>query len=138
MITLLCSYREHATVHVSSNWTTICQHHETELPDIRVFEPGSFNLTLRKPLTYVPPCDREFKAAARGRGQDGGNHISPLAKVICLNGNSVEAWLYRGGHPNNSLELFSKIRLKEFLRVSAGAEVIVIIEEKAINLCGQG
>jgi CTP-dependent riboflavin kinase len=132
-IKLKCQYREHATGHVGSNWGTICDHHEDELPGIRGFTPGSFNLTLREPRTYVPPRDREFKEKARRKGQSGGNPISPLARVIELNGKPVEARLYRGGHPDDSLELLSPIRLRDFLGVTDGTEVAVIIEEDESN-----
>lgn len=132
-VILKCGYREHMTGHVASHWATICDHHEGELTGIRGFTPGSFNLKLRDPRTYAPPRDRELKEEARKRGQCGGNHISQFAKVRELNGKPVEAWLYRGGHPNDSLELLSRIRLRDFLGVADGAEVIVIIEEYEQN-----
>ncbi len=128
-VILKCVYRGKATGHVSTHWATICDHHESELPGIRNFIPGSFNLILQEPRTYVPPNDHKFREEARHRGQREGNHISPLAKVIELNGRPVEAWLYRGGHPDDSVELLSKIRLKDFLGVLEGTEVIVSIEE---------
>jgi CTP-dependent riboflavin kinase len=128
-IVLKCTYVEHATGHVGGNWSTICSHHEHELPEIRQFEAGSFNLKLRDPRTYVPPRDREFKEEARQRGQSGGNHISPLAKAVEVNGKVIEAWLYRGGHPDDTIELLSKIGLKKLLDIAHGAEVVVTIEE---------
>ena len=128
-ITLRCEYREHATRHVSSNWATICDHHDGELPAIREFAPGSFNLTLLDPRKYVPPRDRELKDESRRRGQSGGNHISKFAKIVALDGKPVEAWIYRGGHPDNSIELLSKVRLRDFLGASNGVIVLVTIEE---------
>lgn len=126
---LKCTYVENATGHVGGNWATICSHHENELPEIRQFEKGSFNLMLRTPQTYEPPKDRENKDEARQRGQRDGNHISQLAKVVELNGKAVEARFYRGGHPNDTIELLSKVRLKELLSIGHGAEVIVVVEE---------
>ena len=128
-IVLKCTYVENATGHVGRNWVTICSHHENELPEIRQFEQGSFNLKLRDPQSYEPPKEREYKAEARLRGQHDGNHISQLAKVVELNGKAVEARFYRGGHPNNTIELLSKVRLKELLDIRHGAEVIVVVVE---------
>jgi hypothetical protein len=127
-INLRCKCADgHGYVH--QNWPTICSHHEGELPHIRQFAVGTFNLLLLEPTIYTPPHDREFKEAAKQRGQIGGNHISPLAKVIELNGKAIEAWFYRGGHQDCTIELLSRDTLKEFLGVKSGAEVLVTVEE---------
>jgi hypothetical protein len=119
---------------VSSNWDKICADHESELPRIREFKPGSFNLKLIDPQSYTPPGDSEFKDTAKrsGRifcsGPDVGQHIAPRAKVVEMNGIAVEAWIYRGGLTDVSLELLSQ-PLKSLLGVVANTPVDVVILE---------
>jgi len=52
--------------------------------------------------------------------------------VVELNGKAVEAQFYRGGHSNDTIELLSKVRLKELLGIGDGAEVIVVVEENIL------
>jgi hypothetical protein len=127
-INLRCRYTD-GLGYVHQHWSTICSDHERELPQIRQFAVGTFNLLLLEPKAYAPPHDREFKEVAKQCGQSVGQHISRLAKVVELNGKAVEAWIYRGGHSDCTIELLSRERLKEFLGVKSGAEVFVTVEE---------
>lgn len=124
---------------VSANWENICADHVSELPKIRDLKPGSFNLKLVTPLSYSPPGDINYKELARrsGRqfrsGTDGGQHIAPRAKVIEIKGKAVEAWIYRGGLSDCSLELLSQ-PLQPLLGVAAGEifDVVMIESEQSL------
>jgi hypothetical protein len=130
-IVLKCQYVD-GIKSVSSNWNAICEDHESELPGIRKLKPGSFNLKLIEPTRYTPPGDLGFKEAAMrsGRslrsGKDIGQHISLRAKVIEMNGIAVEAWIYRGGLSESSLELLSQ-PLQALLGVVAGATITAVV-----------
>ncbi len=100
--------------YASNHWEQICAEHEEEFPQIRQCHPGTFNVRMEAP--YKPPGEDEYRRMARERGQTtgryaDGNHLSPRAKVIEINGKPVEAWIYRGGHDNTSLELLSACQL---------------------------
>ena len=109
--------------------------HAEEFPAIWQCVPGTFNVTLRNPPHYKPPRDDEWKARARRRG-DGtgkyrdGNHVSPLAKVVKINGESLTAWIYRGGH-QDCLELLACERISDRLSLRYGMTVTLLIQEFA-------
>jgi hypothetical protein len=49
--------------------------------------------------------------------------------VIEINGKSLTAWLYRGGHPDTFLELVSTVKLSEHLGVRHGDALSIVIEQ---------
>jgi hypothetical protein len=59
--------------------------------------------------------------------------LSPRAKVIQINGSNVEAWIYRGGHPDSILELISPDRLSDRLGVKSGDGVSLVILEYGLD-----
>jgi hypothetical protein len=66
-----------------------------------------------------------------GRYGDG-NHLSPTARVVSINGVPIVAWIYRGGHSvDRTLELISRVEIAKLLNLEDGAEVKVVIEETA-------
>jgi CTP-dependent riboflavin kinase len=105
---------------VSSNWENICSKHEEEFPRIRHCYPGTFNIKLDSP--YEPPDENNYKQRAS-------NYLSPRAKVIEINGNAVEMWIYRGGHPNTILELVLLCQLAHHLSLCHGAAITATILE---------
>ena len=117
----------------SRNWKTICAEHEDEFPQIHECQPGTVNVILNSP--YIPPEDAKYRQMARVRGQSigryrDGNHLSPLAKVIRINGKPVEAWIYRGGHRDGRvLELVSSCRVAEQFSLTASDPVTLEIVE---------
>jgi hypothetical protein len=85
--------------------------------------------------SYAPPDDSQYRRRAMRRGRpvrryEDGNHLSPRAKVIEMNGKPVEAWIYRGGHRKRPvLELVSDRRLAEYLTLNDGDAVTALIIE---------
>jgi len=57
-----------------------------------------------------------------------GNHISPRAKVIEINGHHIEAWIYRGGHGHHVLELIARECISSRFDISDGDTVHLRIE----------
>jgi hypothetical protein len=94
---------------------------------------GTFNVGLDVP--YNPPGENKYRLMAVERGKavgryQDGNHISPCARVVSINGQPVTAWIYRGGHRDHPvLELLSKRELAPFLGVKPGDELRLEIEE---------
>jgi hypothetical protein len=127
-------YRQQNSRHVSSTWSQICAEHEEEFSTIRSCHPGTFNVAVVGAAGYAPPGDKEYRTKAKERGKSveryiDGNHLSPRAKVIEINGKQVEAWIYRGGHPNSVLELISLDRLADTVCVKDGDTVSLAILE---------
>src|SRR5258706_12844816 len=84
-------YRQQHSRHVSSRWPQIRAGHEEEFRAIRKFHPGTFNVILICPDAYEPPGETEYRTKARERGRSvgrsiDGNHLSPRAKVVEVNG----------------------------------------------------
>jgi CTP-dependent riboflavin kinase len=118
--------------YASPNWARIRSDHEEEFPKIRLCRPGTFNVWVDTP--YRPPSEDEYRRRARQRGQrDGryadGNHLSPLAKVVEINRKPAEAWIYRGGHGDEFLELVSADQLAHCHALRLGDEVAMVIVE---------
>ena len=132
-VTLTGTYSHRESRHVSSNWAQICADHEEEFPEIRACHPGTFNVVLAN--SYRPPDDDALRQKARARGLSvrryvDGNHVSPTAKVVEINGKPVDAWIYRGGHGGRPVvELLSRLALADYLRLSDGSSVSLIIVE---------
>ena len=84
---------------------------------------------------YFPPDDLEYRKRAKKRGEpvkryEHGNHLSPRARVIEINGQEIAAWIYRGGNPERHiLELVSAQRLAEHLSIQNGDKLTVVIME---------
>ena len=122
------------TRHAGDHWEQVSADHAEEFPTIRECVPGTFNVRMASSPTYEPPDDARYRCQARMRGRSvgryqDGNHISPRARVVAINGTQLEAWLYRGGNAPAILELVSRHWLAEALRVKDGAKVTVEIEE---------
>ena len=114
----------------------ILAQHSEEFPGVHQCVPGTFNVKLRNPPTYVPPCDAVWKYMARKRGEAtrnfaGGEHLSPLANVCEINGLPLTAWIYRGGHGDGTLELIACEKIYERLNLCPGASVVLCIQEFA-------
>lgn len=133
-ITVKGIYRS-GTGHASTNWNQVCADHEEEFPLIRECVAGTFNIAMAKTSEYIPPDDSIYRTRAKKRGEsvkryEHGNHLAPCAKVVEINGQKVEAWLYRGGNPAPyTLELISRQRLAEHLNIQNGDELTVVIKE---------
>lgn len=118
--------------YVSAKWEQICRDHEEEFPQIRRCHAGTFNIRLA--AAYMPPGEEEYRQRARKRGQPvgryaDGNHLSPRAKVVTMNGKPAEAWIYRGGHPVTSLELVSACALADYFSLHDGDTITATIVE---------
>lgn len=134
--TIMIKGRYHrGTKHTSTNWNQICADHEEEFPLIRECVSGTFNISMTGEQEYIPPNDSEYRTKAKKRGEsvkryEHGNHLASRAKVIEINGQKVEAWIYRGGNPEPSiLELISRQRLAEYLNIQPEDELTVLIKE---------
>lgn len=133
-ITVMGVYRS-GTKHTSTNWNQICADHEEEFPLIHECVAGTFNISMTKTSEYMPPADSLYRSRAKKRGEavgryEHGNHLAPCAKVVEINGQEVEAWLYRGGNPEPyTLELISRQKLTEHLNIQNGDELAVLIQE---------
>jgi hypothetical protein len=124
----------------AKNFDALIADHMEEFPDIACCAPGTLNVLLEDPPDYAPPCDNKWKALARKRGASSGkytagHHISPLAKVVEINGVPLVAWIYRGGHEvggeDHALELMARERISERLGLTPGAGVTLRIQEFA-------
>jgi hypothetical protein len=69
-----------------------------------------------------------------------GNHLSPRAKIVAINGKAVDAWFYRGGHQNLPvLELISEHKLATLLDVGDGGAItatVIEVEEGEVGMPG--
>ena len=115
------------------NWSQICADHVEEFPLIQEMECGTFNVALEVGCNYRPPDDTKYEQMARNRGcsvdrYGDGNHISPRAKVIEINEQSFEAWIYRGHNQARVLELIAYKRISETFNISDGDIVLLKIE----------
>lgn len=121
---------------VSGIWQSLSAAHAQEFPRVLRCCPGTFNVQVTH-REYLPPRDEEFRAAARVLGRKDGNHISPCARVIQINGKPITCWLYRGGHGGeNVLELLGEQRLTDILGVRAGDRISMVVEEVAAGTDG--
>jgi CTP-dependent riboflavin kinase len=121
------------TQHSSSHWAQVCADHEDEFPLICECAEGTFNVCMTGDV-YVPPNDEDYRLLAKERGRtvgryEDGNHLSPRAKVVQINGKHVEAWIYRGGHNKSVLELVSRKKLVELLNLTDGEQITVVVME---------
>jgi hypothetical protein len=134
-VTVNGKYSHIESRHVSTHWDQIKADHEEEFPQIHLCHPGTFNMVMTDGAPYTPPDDSEYRRRAKARGRpvkryEDGNHLSPRAKVIQMNGKTVEAWIYRGGHRDRPvLELVSRCPLAEHLAVHNGDAVTALIVE---------
>jgi hypothetical protein len=122
----------------AAHWRQICNEHSEEFSRISTCHPGTFNLILTQPKEYAPPGDLQYRIKAKERGKAVGryvygNHLSPRARVIQINGKDVEAWIYRGGHPDSVLELISPDHLAAKLGVKSGDALSLVILEYALD-----
>jgi hypothetical protein len=122
----------------SSHWDDICAEHCEEFPRIAACYPGTLNLILPDDAGYVPPGEALYRKMAKKRGKgvntyEDGNYLSPLAKVVELNGVAVEAWIYRGGHPENVLEMLALYPLVMRLALRPGDRVTARIVEFSVE-----
>ena len=132
----------HGSGYSSSNWEQICADHEMEFPCIRQCFPGTLNVEL--PEIYEPPEQERYKRMAKERGANqqppwyiNGNHVSPRAKVIEINGKAFEAWIYCGGHHRKPvLELISKSKIAQELSLKDHDQVMLLVAEVAEGSCG--
>ena len=114
-------YIKDATKSVSQHWDQICADFEMEFPQIRECCPGTFNIEIKEPLNYVLPDEEVYREMAKARGllvgrYEDGNHLSPRVKVIQMNSECIEAWIYRGGHRHRPIiELIAKRKLADCL-----------------------
>ena len=135
LISVNGTYIERASRHASEHWSQLCGDHDQEFPKIHACFPGTFNVLLNPDSLYDPPCDAAYRERAQARGRavgryEDGNHLSPQAKIVAINGIPVEAWIYRGGHRTIPiLELISCIRLANSLGLKDGDPVSLSILE---------
>lgn len=141
-ITVGGTYSRNATRHVSSHWDQVCADHEEEFPAIRECYPGTFNVVLHAGERYTPPGESAYRDRAKARGRpvgryEHGNHMSPRARVVEMNGKPVEAWIYRGGHPAGAvIELISFVPLASTVGLQDQDIVTLLIDEVAEGTSG--
>lgn len=104
----------------STHWEQICADHQMQFPRIGQCYPGTLNITLDDGSAYAPPEEDKYRPT---------NYISPRAKVIEINGIALDAWIYRGGHGNEVLELISAGKLSEQISLRIGDPVVIKIVE---------
>ena len=119
------------TVSKPEKWRSICEAHSIEFPKIACCTPGTFNVLITEPHNYEPPGEEKYRSIAReNMGRSGGHHISPVAKIVSINGKSVECWIYRGGHVGEHiLELLAVSRLAVVLGINPNDDLILELEE---------
>jgi hypothetical protein len=109
--------------------------HEEEFPTIHECHPGTFNIILRAGERYTPPGESAYIDRAKARGRtvgryEDGNHLSPLARVVEINGKPVEAWIYHGGHNAGAvIELISRVPLAATIGLQDQDIVTLLIDE---------
>ncbi len=111
----------------SGNWKEdIIAKQESDFPLIHEMFPGTLNIRLEEPEEYVPsdiPRLREIKNQSC---------VSKVAKIVSINERPIEAYIYNGGWPSNTLELLSRECLTEYLGIAIGDPVKITIQENAL------
>lgn len=112
---------------VAKNWDKIVAGHKDEFPSIERCFPGTFNVWITEPENYMPPYEDRYRSlSAIFWGRPEGHHISPVIKILKINDEDVECWVYRGGHRGQPvLELLSEDNLLEKLRIEPDALVVL-------------
>jgi len=109
-------------------WAGFVASHEGRFPTVCDCFPGTFALELAPGIEYAPPDD----AVHRQRAKDStgtGHHIAPRAKVKAVNFMEFEAWLYRGDHANNVVELIARDSIAQRFGLEPGDRITVVITE---------
>lgn len=94
-----------------------------DFPEIHEMFPGTFNIRLDPPVEYVPPDVAQLRAL---KAQ---SCISKVARVVAINQQSLEAYIYDGGWPANTLELLSREHLSNKLALNIGDPVVIEVQE---------
>ncbi len=108
----------------SENWDDdIVANQKDDLPTIEEMCRGTFNIRLIEPAEYTPADIPQIRA------RKGGSCISRLAKVTQINGSPIEAFIYDGGWPPNTIELIARVNISQTLGLSLEDSVTVVIQE---------
>ena len=106
----------------------ICPMQEQCFPRIRQMVVGTFNVRLTSPGRYEPSDIRTLREANGDQ-----SCISQVSRVVEINGRLLEAWIYDGGWPDDTVELLSEVRLAETLGIRPGDKVVLIVEDRMGN-----
>jgi hypothetical protein len=111
----------------SGNWMDdIIANQEDSFPLIHEMFPGTLNIRLEEPQEYVPSDISKLRAIKNQ------SCISKVVRVVNINDQSIEAFIYDGGWPANTLELLARENLSKALNLGIGDTVILTIEENAV------
>lgn len=94
-------------------------------PRIHQMAVGTFNVRLIRPARYEPS---DIRALREANGDQ--SCISQAARVVEVNGRSIEAWIYDGGWPDDTVELLSEVGLAEAFGASPCDKVVVVVHER--------
>jgi len=101
---------------------------EWVFPRIRRMAVGTFNIRLSSPCRYEPS---DIPALREANGDQ--SCISQAARVVEINGRPIEAWIYDGGWPDDTVELLSEVRLAETLAIVPGDRVVLVVHERVLG-----
>ena len=103
----------------------ICPMQEQLFPCIHQMAVGTFNVRLTSPGRYEPSDIRTLRQANGDQ-----SCISQVARVVEINGRLLEAWIYDGGWPDDTVELLSEVRLAETLGARPGDRIVLVVEDR--------
>ena len=103
----------------------ICPMQEKLFPRIHQMAVGTFNVRLTSPARYEPS---DIPALRSANGDQ--SCISQTARVVEINGRPIEAWIYDGGWPDDTVELLSEATLAKTLGVAPGDKIVFVVHER--------
>jgi len=110
----------------STNWDIDVRiNQKNPFPEIDKMFRGTFNVRLIDPPRYVPADIPQIRA------KKDVSCISKIAKVININESPIEAFIYNGGWPPDTIELLSAVNISESLNLRVGDYVCITIQEYA-------
>jgi len=108
----------------SKNWDLdILANQKDTFPEIDKMFRGTFNVRLIDPPCYLPADIPLIRA------KKDGSCISKIAKVIKINESPIEAHIYDGGWPTDTIELLSVVNISETLDLCLDDLVTLTIQE---------
>jgi hypothetical protein len=108
----------------SENWELdVCANQKDAFPEIDQMFRGTFNVRLIDPPRYVPVDIPQIRA------KKDASCISKIAKVIKINESPIEAFIYDGGWPADTIELLSAANISEMLDISPEDSVTLVVQE---------
>ena len=110
----------------SDNWDLdIVPNQGKTFPEIKDMYKGTFNIKLTEPREYVPGDISEIRAKNGNR-----SCISNLCIVTSINKTPIEAYIYNGGWPSDTIELIANRNISKLLNLKLGDLVTINVSEK--------